>query len=670
MSSSSPEDLQTGYAVDISPEPEVTEDKDHTPRIWGKEKPKVQAPGRKSSTHSHALGTKEAKRLALRAIQNGRTVREAMAEVGRSEKTYKYWKETDAPWAAEVRLIRDIKRAGNTLDTRQEKASSFEEFRTTYLNMETFPHQSRWVDLIEGREPANLHPSMRYHKGDPQMLLINTPPEHAKSTVLSVDYVTYRICVDPNVRVILCSVNQDLAKQFLYAIKQRLTHPRWAKLQVHFAPPEGFNGSDAVWSSTQVYLGGEARDSEEKDPTIQAIGIGGRIYGSRADLIIVDDACVLANASNFEGHRRWLTQEVLTRLGPGGRLIVAGTRVDPMDLYKHLLDEDLYDDGEIPWTYLMQPAVLEFADDPADWVTLWPRGDRPWVGSKRPEDQVKGPDGMYPRWDGFHLAARRKKVDTKTWALAYQQQDVAEDSIFPVKDVRACVNGRRNHGLIRGDLEYHERPEGMAGLYVICSMDPAMAGETATICYAVDIKTGMRFVLDAHRMKAPRPSEIKDLIFAWTEAYTPMCWVIEKNAFQLYLTRDEAVRTFLANRGCSMQEHYTSNNKLDPDFGVASMAPLFTEKQISLPSAHNCEGVKGLVEQLVIWRPGVKGSKLVQDLPMAMWFAELKAREVMDQAMGRVRAHSKSKYLPRYRQAHQQVVPVGEPMWAEGVSWN
>ena len=244
--------------------------------------------------------------------------------------------------------------------------------------------------------------------------------------------------------------------------------------------------------------------------------------------------------------------------------------------------------------------------------------------------------------------------------MVYQQMDVSEDAIFPVADVKACVNGRRNHGLINGENEYHERPQGMADLYVICSMDPAMAGETATIAYAVDIKTGKRYVLDAHRMTAPRPSQIKDLIFAWTEKYRPQTWVVEKNAFQLYLTRDEEIRTFLANRGCSMLEHYTSTNKIDPDFGVASIAPLFTERVISLPSSHNCEGAKALVEQLVTWRPGVRGSKLVQDLPMALWFAELRARVVMDQALGRSWSHLDSKYVPRYRQSKQMTVRIGE----------
>jgi hypothetical protein len=628
---------------------------------YGDKPPRVQKPGRAKGAR---MGAVEAKRLCLKAIQNGRTVREAMAEVGRSEKTYEYWKTTDKVWREELRLIRDIKAAQNNVD-RGANAGSFEEFRREYLGMETFPHQMRWIDIIEGRPPRDLHPSMTYEEGDPQYVLINTPPEHAKSTVLSVDYVTYRICKDPNVRIIICSANQDLAKQFMFAVKNRLTHPRYAKLQLAFAPAEGFDGKGAIWSATQVYLSGDSRDTGEKDPTLQALGIRGRIYGSRADLILLDDCATLGNASEWQAQIRWLRQDVITRLGPGGLLLIAGTRVDPIDMYKMLRQPDQYPEGVSPWTYLSQPAVLEFDEDPDKWVTLWPRSDSPWPGSRRSEDAVADADGLYPRWDGYHLARRRRMLDAQTWSMAYQQMDVSEDAIFPAEAVRACINGRRNHGALDGDNPYHERPMGMNDLYVVCSMDPAMAGETATVVYAVDLKTGKRYVLDAHRMASPRPSDIKNLIFAWTDTYKPSCWVIEKNAFQLYLTRDEEIRAYLANRGCAMVEHYTSNNKMDPDFGVASLAPLFIEKQISLPSAHNCEGVKALVEQFITWRPGVKGSKLVQDFPMATWFAELKVREVMDQALGRMNTHFNSKFTPRYRQAARRVVSVGgfEDTW-------
>lgn len=575
-----------------------------------------------------------------------------MKAVGRTEPTFDSWRKFDDSFAKKLKLIRAMQGGKAEENREKHKDISFADFREKFLGMKTFLHQQQWIDVIEGREPQGLHPSMIYEKGSPQYVLINTAPEHSKTVTLSIDYVTYRICIDPSVRILLVSKTQEMAKQFLYAIKQRLTHPRYRDLQIEFAPPGGFKGESVVWQANMVYLGGDMRDGQEKDPTINAIGIGGQIYGARADLILCDDCIVLSNANQYESQIRWLQQEVVTRLGPNKRLIVAGTRVDPVDMYRELRNEDRYADGKSPWTYLAQPAVLQYAEDPKDWITLWPKSNVPWSGDDSPPDE----NGLYPRWDGTRLSERRKILDPKTWAMVYMQAETSEFSVFDQKSIRACVNGRRTVGLLAADNKWHNRPEGMQGLYVICSMDPAMAGDTASIAYAIDPKSGKRYILDAHRMTAPSPKAIRDLIKTWTDKYKPMNWVIEKNAFQLFLTRDSEIREYLANRGVSMLEHYTGSQKQDPDFGVASLAPLFTEKMIDLPSSHNSEGIKALIEQLITWQPGVRGKDLKMDLPMALWFAEVKAREVVQTSIQRNMSHRADKYLPRYRRGNQGTV--------------
>lgn len=589
----------------------------------------------------------------IAAIKGGKTVEQAMAAVGRHARTYEYWQRSDAEFKAATDLARAV-RAGTAIDRPK---LSFSEFRERYLGSKTFAHQQNMVDVIEGRDPSWLHPSMVYERRSGQHCLINIPPDHAKTVTISIDYVLYLVVTNPQERVVLVSKTQELAKQMLWAIKQRLTHPRYLQMQNDYGPPEGYNSGDAIWQADRIYFPSSLRDPDEKDPTIQAIGIGGQIYGVRSTRIILDDAVLLSNAHQHENQRRWLTQEVITRLGDTGQLLVVGTRVDPIDLYSELRNPDNYpDEDEPPWTYLGMPAVLETADDSRDWVTLWPRSDQRWANS----EDVADKDGLYPRWSGPKLAKRRALVGPRIWSMVYQQQSVPADSTFNPADIRACINGNRTVGLMRAGDQHHTREDGMDGLHVICSMDPAMAGETASIAYGVDPKTLKRFVLDAHRMRAPSPQAIRDVIMSWTDKYKPVSWIVEKNAFQLFLTRDEQIRQYLANRGVSLVEHYSSTNKLDPDFGVASLAPLFTERMIELPSSHNSEGIKALVEQLITWRPGAKGKDLTQDLPMALWFAEIKAREVVAARASRANAHANSKYVPRYRRGAQAVVRIDE----------
>jgi hypothetical protein len=134
-----------------------------------------------------------------------------------------------------------------------------------------------------------------------------------------------------------------------------------------------------------------------------------------------------------------------------------------------------------------------------------------------------------------------------------------------------------------------------------------------------------------------RPDEIRNVIKSWTDKYRIQEWRIEKNAFQGMLTQDREVREYLANRGCLLKEHFTGNNKWDAEFGVASMSMLFEGWQdkrnlIELPSREKSEACKQLIEQLVTWEPEQPGtkSKRKTDLVMALWFAEIRCRELVN----------------------------------------
>ena len=336
------------------------------------------------------LSSSEAKKRLLQFFEDGLSVADSCKAVGKSEKSYYYYLASDPEFKRDVDLLRAIqKRAGSVSD--ENSSVSFSEFRSKFLNSVTFAHQQNIVDLIENNAPSWLHENMVFEQGQPQFVVVNMPPEHAKSMTVSIDYITYRLCLDPNVRIKVVSKTRTMAEEFLYAVKQRLTSPSYIELQRAYAPADGFKATSEKWTQNAIYLD---RDSGEKDPSLQALGIGGQIYGARADLIILDDCVTLANANEYEKQIRWIQQEVLTRVGPTGKILVVGTRVDPVDLYREIRNPDRYPDGESPWTYLAMPAVLEFDEEPDKWVTLWPRSDRPW-----PNDPVESDgDGLYPRW--------------------------------------------------------------------------------------------------------------------------------------------------------------------------------------------------------------------------------------------------------------------------------
>jgi hypothetical protein len=601
-----------------------------------------------------------AKRVILSGVAEGMTIEAATASAGKSYKTYEYYRRTDKNFCDKIdrtRLgLKDKNYASSDVHD-----LTFAEFRQRYLHSRTFPHQQNLIDVIEGREPGWLHPSMKYEPGlANNRILLNIPPNHAKSMTVTVDYVTWQVCQNPNFRVLIVSQTQQLAADFLYAIKQRLTHPNYEALQQAYAAGVGFNSKTASWQATRVTFGDELRESSEKDPNIEAVGIGGQIYGKRADMIIVDDAVTLKNANEFEKQIRWLTQDVRSRLNPTGKLIIVGTRVTAIDLYKELRSEDRYPGGLVPWKYLAMPALLETHEDPEKWVTLWPASDAPFDGQMESD---KDEDGLYPRWNGRNLYNERQAMDASTWALVYQQQDISDDAIFDPVCVRGSIDGMRKAGrLVPGNPGH---PRDVNGFSFICGLDPAMVGDTAVVCYAIDRVSHKRYIVDAIKITRPTPAAIRQLIFDWTGLYQPSEWIVEKNAFQSFLTQDEGIRQNLASRGVLLREHHTGTNKWDSGFGVASMSTLFGTKQfdgkhhrdnlIHLPSDQT-ENVKALIEQLITWSPTTKGKT---DMVMALWFCEIRAREMLNQGMHKTH-HMKNPFLSRQEVGKRTVINIDE----------
>jgi hypothetical protein len=600
------------------------------------------------------------KKQVIDFLMQGYSVQKAMDAVGRSVKTYEYYRKTDEQFATAIDKIRSMTARGEVGSPRGE-VPPFPEFSEKFLGVQVFPHQKHWIDLLEGREPTDLHPAISYEPGSTDLLIVNTPPEHAKSTTITVNYAVYRICQNPNIRIMIVSKTQAMAQKFLLSIKNRLTHPRYQDLQLTFGPPGGYEKNSDSWKQDLIYLSSESRDSGEKDPTVQAVGIRGHIYGARADLIIMDDCVDHTNAHEYEKQIDWIQSEVMSRIdNDGGRLLVVGTRLRPRDLYSELRDPMRYPDETSPWTYFAQPAVLEFAEDAKDWVTLWAKTNMPPVSGNGIPDE----NGLYDKWTGPALHKKRSRMSPNLWAMVYQQQQVHEDSAFPSDAIKGVINGARNIGVIPKG-KHGVRPNGMDGLIVVAGLDPAGSGYTAAVVLGLDVSTQKRYLLDVSNVAGMKPDDIRNLIKEWTVRYRVSEWRVEKNAFQTMLTQDREVREFLTQNGSMLREHHTGQNKWDTDFGVASLTTLFygwdeDNALIEFPSTHASEGLKALIEQLVTWYPDSPKSQKT-DTVMALWFAELGCRDRLTNASVFARNHnSMSMFHTRYDNSRQYTVNLDE----------
>ena len=612
----------------------------------------------KGKEHHNVIALKEAKAKVLEFVSQGLSLEDAIARSDRKPDVMKTWRQ-DEQFMKSLEKARLSGEKVLSITTGDAKYKiGFEQFSAEFLDSPIFPHHRSWIDILEGREPSYTHDSMVYEPASAKRLLLNVPPEHAKSTVITVNYCVYRIAMDPNIKITIVSKTQERAKEYLYSIKQRLSHERWAKMQSVYGSAGGWKEDADTWKADRIYL---SRDSTEKDPTVQALGVGGQITGARSNLIILDDVVTTSNAHEWEKQLLWLQRDVVTRLGDSGKLLIVGTRIASNDLYREIRNPDHWTGGKTPFTYMSMPAVLEYDDDPEKWVTLWPKSNIPWEGSD--ENILPDENGLYPKWNGPALFRRRSEVSPAAWALVYQQQDVQEDSIFPPTCVQGSVNRMRKRGPLKPGTPGHPSEKGQ--WYTIMGLDPAMSGNTAAVIMTVDRQTRNRYILDVENMQEPTPQKIQKLIEDWVGKYSPQEIRIETNAHQKAYALDENLRTFLASTGVRFSSQFTGRNKWDTSFGVAAMSGLFgtmrgtshqDDNLIELPSQDGSEGIKALIQQLITWKPDTKGKT---DCVMALWFCELRAREVIGTTrMGQ--SHLPNKWATPRQQRERYMVNLND----------
>ena len=611
-----------------------------------------------SNTVKRKYDTETAKNVFLENIKAGLNVDAACAKAGRARKTYEYWRRNDEQFKVRADQAMQLKKIDGS--TRGEWMD-FESFRRKYLKTVTPWHQLQWVDLLENREPRDLHESQTYEPSRKDRLIVNCPPFHGKSVGITIDYSVYRLCMDPSFRIIIISAGSELAKDFLFGIKQRLTNPDFIDMQMAYAPEGGWEASAESWTDSRIVFSTQHRNSNgesllEKDANVIALGMRSKVYGRRADLIIVDDGVDTTNVAEHAKQMKWLRSMVESRLEAGGKLLVVGTRVAPIDLYSELRNPENYANGQVPWSYFASPAILQEGETPEEHLTLWPKAQFPWVSEIEAQNgQVclcENPacsvgeviDGikMYPRWDGVHLEKGPRAANSATeWALIYQQSAVSEDATFPEHAIKKATNGLRLCGRLESDRVGHPIT-GMHGKYIIGGCDPSISGFAGLVVLAVDRETHKRYLLTAVNMKAPTAKELQDRMKELTGDYGVHEWRVENTGLLKFFTQQAEFRQWFQSRGVKFIEHQTGANKWDMGYGVSSMASLFgeydkawddknggwrtvTEPLIELPRA-NQEGMKALVHQLLTWTPELNPAKVPCDLVMALWFANTGAR--------------------------------------------
>ena len=211
----------------------------------------------------------------------------------------------------------------NTL-SRAEFRDSIYNFALTYMSITLEPHQLNWLEQI--------------HFGGKRVLVLG-PRGHGKSTIIRV-YIMWRICYDPDIKILMAAHVESLAKLQARAIQMYIELPQ---IQEDFGFKKG-----KPWTVSTFHLDGKIQ------PVMSTVASRGGMVGKRFDLVIFDDLLSLENCINESSRDKilnWIRAEVIPAIDPFDpnndpfdkeKMIVIGTRKHQKDWYAMLLESEIY----------------------------------------------------------------------------------------------------------------------------------------------------------------------------------------------------------------------------------------------------------------------------------------------------------------------------------------
>ena len=222
-------------------------------------------------------------------------------------------------------------------------------------------------------------------------LMMMLPPGAAKSTYASVLFSEYFLGRNPQLSLIAGSHTAELAERFGRRVRNAFSDPVH-----HMLFNNGVAGDNSSAGRWETDRGGE----------YFAAGVGGSITGRRADLVVIDDPVRSREDADSERVREktweWYTNDLLTRLKPGGRIVICATRWHEADLLGMILEREREEwevikismeamagdplgreEGEPLWPEWFTEEMRNVAKrDARGWISLYQQEPRPKEGAE------------------------------------------------------------------------------------------------------------------------------------------------------------------------------------------------------------------------------------------------------------------------------------------------
>jgi phage terminase large subunit-like protein len=204
-------------------------------------------------------------------------------------------------------------------------------------------------------------------RGDDESILYQAdfwPRDHGKTEIFVHDLPLRKICEDPNIRVLIVQKTATEARKVVSVIKTELEEN--ARLRSDYAAhwQKTAGVSDIVnkagmvddktgaWGTQRLYV---KRARRSKDPTVEAVGVGGAITGGHFDVIICDDVLDDENTKTEDRCHNiinWFFGTIMQLREPHTKIIVVGTLKTMLENLYSVIQENPM------WNMVIYPAIL------------------------------------------------------------------------------------------------------------------------------------------------------------------------------------------------------------------------------------------------------------------------------------------------------------------------
>ena len=200
-----------------------------------------------------------------------------------------------------------------------EYTTNCKKFMEEVLNLTVEPFHEEWINIFE----------------DKRYVCLLAPRGHGKSTIVE-SYIIWKILIDPKIRILITTVNQNKAEEMMSFIRHHLEYNE--KIIDLFGEQKS-----PLWSRNKLKVKNRGGGVIHKEPTLQVLGVTSSQISSHYDLIILDDVCDRKNTAT--AHRRrelkeWYRTEIMEMLEPNGKIFNIQTRWHSDDMHNFLSQKE------------------------------------------------------------------------------------------------------------------------------------------------------------------------------------------------------------------------------------------------------------------------------------------------------------------------------------------